>query len=145
MTPSRSSLSPGDALVHIRATDIFGTLDEAVLRDVARVVERVALAKGTSLCRQGDAGRDLYFVVRGHLEVTLVQQDSSVLHVGDIGSGQLIGELQLLTGGKRTASLTCSDDIELLKLSSTALDRLIDTHPQLLQSLNTVILGVSPK
>src|SRR5262245_19625528 len=92
-------------IAHLASMDLFRALDEKVLQSMAADLELVNLCKGETLFRQGDVGEALYIVVNGRLQAAIAQENGSEVVVSEVGPGELAGEVAILTGGTRTASL----------------------------------------
>ena len=106
---------PADALA---AAPIFAALDAAQREDLASHATRVRVRAGDWVFRQGEAPDALYVVLSGRLEV-VVESPRRLLRV--LGRGAAIGELALLTGSTRSASVRARRDSELLQLTAERL------------------------
>ncbi|MBK8063414.1 MAG: cyclic nucleotide-binding domain-containing protein [Betaproteobacteria bacterium] len=65
---------------------------------------RAGLAGGATLVRRGDPSDALYILIGGRLIATQEDADGRTLRPGEIGRGEMIGEMSLLSGGTRTAT-----------------------------------------
>ena len=99
------------------------------------------LEKGEVLCRQGTPSESMYFVVSGRLRVALELPDGTSRVLGDFGRGETIGEMGILTGEPRSATVLAARDTELLELPAAAFDRLVRHHPSVLLRLTREIVG----
>jgi len=120
-----------DLVAHITST-LFGALDEPTLRALETELESVHLAEGEILCRQGEAGDSMYVLVHGRLSVTIQHPDGSRVVVGELGPGDCVGEMALLTGQARAATVQALEDAELVRLSRAGFDRIAERHPQII-------------
>jgi len=111
-------------------TELFGDLDEAALRAIEARLAWVPLAGGATLFREGDGGDDVYIVVNGRLRVTTTDRDGRLRVLEEVGRGAAVGELALLTGEARAATVVAVRDSDLLRLSKSAFDELTDTQPR---------------
>ncbi|HXV07722.1 MAG TPA: cyclic nucleotide-binding domain-containing protein, partial [Burkholderiales bacterium] len=87
-------------------TRLFGPLHESVLRYVETRVQWVRLQSGETLFSAGDSGRDLYFIVSGRLRA--LGPGGRVLN--EMTRGESIGEIALLTGEPRSATVVAVRD-----------------------------------
>src|SRR4051812_24164840 len=101
----------------LSSNTLFRTLDAAVLADLEAELEWVTLTSGETLIRQGDPGDCLYVVISGRLRVVLEQGGKEVRVFREVGRGESIGEMALLTGEKRTATVYATRDTEVARLS----------------------------
>jgi CRP/FNR family cyclic AMP-dependent transcriptional regulator len=101
----------------LRMVPLFATLrDEQV--DALALRARVAyFLAGERLFEQGSIGDGLYLVVRGKLKVTSYSVAGREALLGIEGQGAVIGEISMLDGGPRSASITAIEDSEVLALS----------------------------
>lgn len=96
------------------------------------LIERVSecdLRAGGVLFRAGEPGDALYIVGSGSVEVLLEGEPARVL--AELGEGQVVGEMALLSGGERTATVRAKTDSRLLSISKADFDQLLADDPQL--------------
>jgi len=120
------------------AQTIDGVTPEA-LRELEPELAWEWLPADTIVIRQDDPGDCLYLVLSGHLRVFVQRRDGTEITVGTIGSGEIVGELALLTGEPRNATVTTVVDTELLRLSRTGFDAIAAAHPGALRSFTRLI------
>jgi lysophospholipid hydrolase len=89
--------------------------------DLERSFTRVAVEAGQVLFREGDRGDSLYVVVTGRVRM-LVGEPGAERAIRDLGPGELIGEMALLTGEPRTATVVAVRDTELYRLSADSVE-----------------------
>ena len=94
------------------------------LRELATVVEPVTVRAGEVVFHRGDPGESLLVVRTGRVEIVL---DGAVVRVH--GRGDSFGEVALLVGGRRSATVRARRDTELLALHRAAVERLLATEP----------------
>lgn len=114
---------------------LFAALSDAERADLAQACSRVQLDEGEILCRQGEPGVAMWIVGWGALEVRLAQDGDADAVVATIGGGQLVGEMALITGDQRTATVRALSPTEVLELQFSALQPLIQARPDLADSL----------
>lgn len=112
----------------LRASSLFGPLHDDVLRHLEAELENVMLAGGEILFRQGDVGDALYVVVSGRLNVA-VEREIGEFVVAELGQGEIVGEMALLGGDARSATVYAIRDTHLARLSRSGFERLIVQHP----------------
>ena len=120
----------------LAASSLFRELDPAALRDLALETVRVRLGGGETLMREGDAGDAMYVVVSGRLSVVVEPEHS----IAEIGRGETVGEMALLTGAPRSATVRGLRDTMLLRLSRSSFDALVERHPKATMALARVIV-----
>jgi CRP-like cAMP-binding protein len=107
----------------------FDGLSSAQLRDLAAVTRCETVKQRAELFHKGDAGSELYIVVSGRLKAltTSLEGDDVVFNIH--GPGDLVGEIGMLAGLPRTATVSALEPCELLALSRRDLLCLLRTHP----------------
>jgi predicted acylesterase/phospholipase RssA len=116
----------------------FGFADEDV-GSLLGELQTVSIAGGDWLMHQGDPADALYFLVRGRLQVWVApdaeQSDREPALLGEVAPGESVGEIGLLTGGRRTAGVRAIRDSLLMKLDRAAFEDFAKTHPALVIQL----------
>lgn len=120
----------------LSASPLFDLLPEDVLSLVDGKLEPFSLESGEWLMRKGDPGDALYIVDSGRLEVVLgehegidTEDDEDVRVLRVLGRGATVGELALVTGDPRSASVKATRDSELYRLSYDDFHHLLDSSP----------------
>jgi NTE family protein len=107
----------------------FGDLEADTLAQLRAQLEWVELAGGQTLMEQGEAGDSLYISVSGRLRAYARQSDGREQMLREMSRGQVIGEMALLTGEPRTATVVAIRESVLVRLSKAGFDALIAQHP----------------
>jgi EmrB/QacA subfamily drug resistance transporter len=123
---------PADPLAEV---SIFARLDPARRRAVAAAAETAVVAGGDWLFRQGDPPDGLYVVRSGRLHVLRERPGAEPELLREVAGGDVIGELALLSGATRTASVRARRDSELLRISPGAFEELLAAEPELSRGL----------
>ena len=114
---------------------LFGSADPEILAELPAEVEAVTLKAGETLFRQGDSAGAIYIVMIGRLRVVLEEEDGAELVLNEVGRGETVGEMALLTDDPRSATVFAVRDTELARLPRPGFLRLLDRHPRFLMSL----------
>ena len=113
---------------------LFRSLDAAALERLAADARAVTVPGGEYVFRSGDAAAGLFLVRSGRLRV-LVEGDEGPRVVRELGPGDVLGELALLTGSPRSASAQAVRDTELLALDAERFDSLLAGDPAFARAL----------
>lgn len=124
----------------LASTELFGTLDRSILRDLEADLEWVNLSSGEILIHQGDVGDCLYVVVNGRLRVVTERQSGDKEVIGEVGRGECVGEMAILTGEDRSATVFAIRDTELVKFSKVQFDQFMEKHPQAMMQIARIII-----
>ena len=106
--------------------------ERAALLAVARPVQ---YASGEAIVRQGQAARSLFVVVRGEASVTLAGTTGEVAR---LRKGDVFGEMSLLTGEPRTATVTAATDCDLIEIDADGFRSVVMTNPSVLEHVTSV-------
>ncbi len=128
----------------IAAVPIFATLPEESLRLVAKSTTTEYLPAGEWLFREGEAADSLYVLRSGRLEVTRESAGGELL-IRELGPGSVVGELALLSGEERSASVRCRRDAELLRLSRPRFTELLDATPGFAAEVSRALAAQLPR
>ena len=125
-----------EKLVILREATLFGGLSGEELYPVGEIAELVGHAPGDVVVRQGDPGDALFVVARGTLRVV---KDGKALR--EIGRGAVFGEVALLDGAPRAATVEAVTDAELLRVPRSELEALLDESPEIARAVIRMLLG----
>ncbi|MFN9107763.1 MAG: Crp/Fnr family transcriptional regulator, partial [Betaproteobacteria bacterium] len=120
--------------------DWLPDVQEPVLREVADRLERVALPGGQTLLHQGEPGDALYLVVSGRLRAYVRDGEGTERTVRDMGRGQLIGEMSLITGEPRSATVVAVRHSVLARLDPAGFEGLQTSSPALSRAITRQII-----
>jgi hypothetical protein len=116
---------------HLRRIDILAPLGKDALELLARNVRLRVYGRGERIVRQGEEGRSLFIVLKGGLDVLLDGKK-----VGELSGGEFFGEMSLLSGEKRSATVVAAAEVRLLEVSKEALSPVISSYPSILTGLS---------
>ena len=124
----------------LKGCELFENQPPEVLKAVVMQGKRLELGPGDILFRQGDQGDQLYIVKSGVLEVLTKQADSVELTpVAYIGAGEVLGELALLTGSPRSATVRSPEPAELFTVDKPVFLDLMISLPTFARNLCLVL------
>ncbi|MEM7044235.1 MAG: patatin-like phospholipase family protein [Pseudomonadota bacterium] len=137
---SRDADRPDSSARSLRDVDFFKEIDDATLALLERHLTHLAVRAGGQLFAEGDESDALFVVVSGRLEVRVVEgATESFRPVAQIGAGEVVGELGVLTGERRSAGAWAVRDTELIMLGRAAFETLMKESPQSIVSLSRLI------
>ena len=128
-------LDEREAIRVLRSTNLFRTLDEESLRKVVRACRQRTYRRGQYLWYQDDPGDRLVIVCQGLVKIVLASERGDEVVLVTMGRNEVIGELAVLDGAPRSASVVAVEDTTVLGLDrSVALD-LIARQPAVLDAV----------
>ena len=119
---------PADAAL-LAEIPFFHFLDDSERVSLAAQLEEVQVPEGQVLFNYGEPGDCLYVIRSGKAEVFFKDDTGTRIVLEVAGSGDVVGELSLLDGGPRTASVVVTEKLDALRLDRADLDQFLRTHP----------------
>jgi small-conductance mechanosensitive channel/CRP-like cAMP-binding protein len=114
-------------------------LQDEGLRQVAGKMRRLRYTSGETLFVQGDPGDTCYVVVSGHLHGGMEYDDATRAVAFEVGPGALVGEMSLMTGLPRTATVSIREEVELLEIPQDAFACMLGLHPEIPTVLSQLV------
>ncbi|SMC16055.1 cAMP-binding domain of CRP or a regulatory subunit of cAMP-dependent protein kinases [Andreprevotia lacus DSM 23236] len=123
----KSKLLSGSCLFcELTADELTGLAHHAELREVR--AKQVVIAQGTE-------GEEMYAVLRGRLKVSRTSSEGKEATLAILEGGEVFGEIAMLDGGARTASVEALEPCELLVLKRDVVLSYLETHPKVMRQL----------
>ena len=101
-----------------------GTMTAAELDRLAAKLQLKTFPRGTVIVRQGDMGASMFVLVDGKVTVS-VHLRAGEERVATLGAGDIVGEMSLLTGARRSATVTATRQVSALEIAKPALEELL--------------------
>jgi Arc/MetJ-type ribon-helix-helix transcriptional regulator len=114
---------------------LFSDFSHRELVDVIRELRLEGYEPGEIVVTEGEAGDSLYVVASGLVRAFVRSADGRSREVRRLGEGEFFGEISLLSGSPRTATITAASATELLVLDRNALEGLTARHPRVREVL----------
>lgn len=122
----------------LRRAELLSALNDEEIRDLAERVSVHLYATGETVVRQGEQG-DMFCLLRSGQVRVDVDDGRGVLTVNRLGPGDVFGELALLTGAPRGATIVVEQDVELLEVEREDLAPLLRANPSLAERLGALL------
>jgi small-conductance mechanosensitive channel/CRP-like cAMP-binding protein len=129
--PVRRTVS-ADVFAKVALFSALGPEERAALVAVARPVQYAARE---AIVRQGQSGKSMFVILRGEAAVTLAGTDGEVAR---LRGGDVFGEMSLLTGEARTATVTAAIDCDVLEIDAEGFRTVVMTNPSVLEHVTSV-------
>ena len=114
---------------------LFSELSPDELDQVAQVAIPRSFPADTRVFHEGDPGDACYIVNQGSCRVIRQHSDGRVITLATLGPGAIFGELAMLDGERRSASVEAAENTELLALPAIDMRTLIRQHPEMAEKL----------
>jgi cAMP-dependent protein kinase regulator len=128
----QASGSPSAAMV---ASPLFSDFSQEELVAVIRGLELQTFEPGDIIITQGEPGDSLFILTTGTAKAFLREASGRHRLVRRMSDGAFFGEISILTGEPRTATVTAATECDLLELQRSQLDEITKTHPRVLSVL----------
>ena len=122
-------------------TKLFGLLADEPRHRTAQQMRPVAYDAGQAIFARGDPGTEVYLVLKGRVRLSILSLEGRELSFSHAGPGDVFGEIATFDGGARTADATAVTGVEAMTLSRAALNRLLDTSPELAKAAIMLLCG----
>lgn len=123
---------------HLRGLKLLAGLTPSQLEDVSHRLRPVRYRQGETIIREGDVGQQMYFVESGRVRVLRGSGPKAWL-LAELGAGDLFGEMALLTGSPRSATVTALSEVNLWVMSQPDFDELVTAYPNLALALSRLL------
>ncbi len=114
---------------------LLADLDPGELERIAQVAIPRSFPKGARVFHEGDESDACYVIREGEVRVTREHSDGRAIALATLGPGELVGELAMLDGGVRSASVEALSDVELLAVSAGDMRGLLERNADITTKL----------
>lgn len=122
----------------LRSHELLDFLSEAEIDNLVRESPVQLFANTERIVTQGEAGESMFFLVRGHVEVSITRNGQQTI-VAKLGPGDCFGEMSLLTGAERTATVVALDEVETVEIIKQVFASLVRNNPEILSRLSELL------
>lgn len=127
-------------ITEIAQIDLFSRLSAEDVRRLAEHARSELYAPGEVVIRRGDRGETMFVVLSGELRVHLEANGVGATEEVKISRGSFFGEMSLLTGDPRTATVVAQTPSELLVLDHLAFKQLFANHPEVAKAISEKVI-----
>jgi small-conductance mechanosensitive channel len=123
----------------LRGVDLFSVLSEEEMNEIAERLQYAPFARGDVITKQGNIPHWLYIVAFGEVEVRYEPPHGAPQTISTLRAGQFFGEMALLTGEARSATVVALTDVECFRLDGKAFQGLLLRRPEIAEGMSRVI------
>jgi hypothetical protein len=118
---------------------LFEVLNDTEREALVKEMDLESHDEGSVIISEGDPGSSMYLIASGEVKVfTRAAGQTSTVYLAKLGEGDLFGEVSVLTGKPRTATITASSRTELLRLDKEKLDNALSKFPGIRKVLDDI-------
>ena len=110
----------------LKSVPLFAGCSKNELRQLAKTADEIDLRQGTVLTREGRPGREFFVLIDGTAEVTKKGKK-----IADLGPGDWLGEIALITDSPRTATVTATSAVDVLVITDRRFRSVVETMPSI--------------
>ena len=130
-----AGVSRENVLLLLRGVSIFGVLNDVELTDLAEAIRPIELGPVERIIVEGRPGSSLFVLADGKLEVLIRQTDGQDLPVATLESGAVFGEMSLLTGAARSATVRSVDSAVVYEIGQQQIAPILRNRPEIIEEL----------
>ncbi|HXM83584.1 MAG TPA: mechanosensitive ion channel family protein [Burkholderiales bacterium] len=119
--------------------ELFAQLSDNEKADIAERLQYAPFARGDVITKQGNTAHWLYIMAFGDAEVFYEPPSGQPQVLALLRPGQFFGEMALMTGDARTATVVAKTDVECWRLDRGSFQRLLQTRPDIAEEVKRVI------
>jgi CRP-like cAMP-binding protein len=117
-------------LKELQASTLFSSFEREALVEILTSTELRSFDEGDIIVTEGEEGSSLFLIVGGTVKVFTRTDDGSNVPLAELGPGDFFGEVSLLTGKPRTATITAGTEVTAIELDRASVDRIAAGHPE---------------
>jgi ATP-binding cassette subfamily B protein len=125
-------------IARLRSVPLFAELPEDALATIAAQTRPEVAEPGQDIVREGETGDRVFVVDDGRLEVVIASARGE-RHVSSLGPGDVFGEMALLDGGPRNATVRAETACRLFALTASDLAALLERHPSIRAEIERIV------
>jgi len=117
---------------------VFAPLSEEEIERLARASVKRTFAPNEPIVRKGQEGRSMFVIIRGNVRVQIPDTDGQQV-INRLSTNDFFGEMSLLTGEPRSATVVAEDEVDVLEIRKRALKPIFESNPELMNSVCEII------
>ena len=124
------------ALRALRAVELFKALSDP---QIAELTERglvLRFGRAETIIHRGQAGDSFFVILSGQASVRLAHDNGEEFVAGTLKTGDFFGELSLLTGAPRGATVVADTDVRVIEINKAAIEPVLESNPGIVESLS---------
>ncbi|MFA5826271.1 MAG: mechanosensitive ion channel family protein, partial [Gallionellaceae bacterium] len=125
----------------LRRVELFSQMNDTELNALAERLKFSPFAKGNIIARQGDERSHwLYIIINGEAEVYLEMPNGGRRTLSTLGKGSFFGEMGLMTGAPRSASVIAKTDVECYRLDKDVVEEILHARPSIAEEISHILV-----
>jgi CRP/FNR family transcriptional regulator, cyclic AMP receptor protein len=145
--PARRALEAGERIAlredmakQVLASHLFKSLDEEGREKLLDSCDVRRFAPNDVIMKQDEPGEEMFLILTGTVSVE-TKAAAGTVQLAELGRGACVGEVSVLTGGGRTATVTALTDVECATFQRPSIDQVLDLYPKVRELLDKMVEG----
>ncbi|STX28593.1 cyclic nucleotide-binding protein [Legionella beliardensis] len=127
-----------EPLKTLQSSPLFSKLSKGILWRIASLVQERSFETGDYLMKQGEKGDSCFIISRGRVEI-FYEIDNKKITISEVGAGEILGELAIIDGLPRSASVIAIEPTETLTISEWDFKAQLQAYPEIALQLLPLI------
>jgi small-conductance mechanosensitive channel/CRP-like cAMP-binding protein len=123
----------------LQQVELFSTLRDEELAEIAEHLVYTPFAQGDVIMRQGAIAHWLYIIISGDADVFLELPDGGRRRIDSIHGGCFLGEMGLMTGDPRSATVIAQSEVLAYRLDKASFQKILDKRPELAVEISNIL------
>ena len=123
----------------LRRVELFSQMTDDELSTLAERLRYAQFAKGSIIAKQGAVAHWLYVIIRGEAEVYLETPNGGRRTVRNLSRGNFFGEMGVMTGEPRVASVVAKTDVECYRLDKEIFEEILRARPSIAEEISHIL------
>ena len=123
----------------LRGVELFHSMNDDELRTLATRLTVAPFTKGEAMTRQGAEAHYLYVITQGSAEVVITAPDGTRKTVSQLSAGDFFGEVGMMTGARRAATVIALEDTVCYRLDKESFNDILKRRPEIAEHISHVI------
>lgn len=119
--------------------EVFKYLEDSDCQTIEKYMFNYEYKEGNYVFKEGTHGGYMFFIVDGTVDI-IKQFDDNKTKIAELGPGRSVGEMSLIDGSKRSATVKATSDLDLIVLKREDFQKLIEEEPDV---ANKVLIGIT--
>jgi CRP-like cAMP-binding protein/small-conductance mechanosensitive channel len=123
----------------LRRVELFSQMTDDELKALAERLKYSPFAKGNIITKQGATAHWLYIIINGEADVYLETPEGEKRTLRTMGKGNFFGEMGLMTGAPRTASVVARTDVECYRVDKDMFEEILQARPGIAEEMSRIL------
>ena len=124
------TISLMERVLFLRRVPLFTDLQPAELKQVASIAQERLFSDGETICRQGEAGEEMFIVIAGEARVVLEAEGRQSRDLARRRPGEVVGEMAIISQEPRMASLLAAGPVRMLSIDRRSFEGILRERPE---------------